>query len=59
VWKAHVLGHAARIVNVQPRTTGALFGQCSTMVIELQGDADDVIAFFGQHRRDNRTVNAA
>ena len=55
----HRLGHPPRVVNVPPRTAGTLFRQRRAVIVKLQGDAHDVIAFLGQHRRHNRTVDAA
>ena len=55
--KPHSLGHPPRVMNIPPRTAGALLGQRRAMVIKLQGDAHDVIAFFSQHRRHDRTVD--
>jgi hypothetical protein len=57
--KAHLLGHAAGVVDVAARAAGALLGQRRAVIVELQGDADHVIAFLGQHRGHDGTVDAA
>ena len=59
VGKAHFLGHAAGIVNVDPGTAGAFLGQSRAVVIKLQGDPHDIITFLGQHRGHNRRIHAA
>ena len=41
-------GDAARIVNILPRATRAFAMGSLAMIIELQCDADDVIALLGQ-----------
>jgi hypothetical protein len=46
--KAHLLGHAAGVVDVAARAAGALLGQRRAVIVELQGDAHHVIAFLGQ-----------
>ena len=57
--KAHGLGHPRRIMNVAPRTAGALFGQGRAVVVKLQGDAHDVIALVLQHGRHDRRIHAS
>ena len=57
--KAHILGHAARIVNVDPRATCPLLGKGRAMIVELERHADHVITFLGQMRRHHRTVHAS
>ena len=57
--KAHFLGHAAGIMNVDPGTAGPFLGKGCAVVIKLQGDADHVIPFLGQHGGHDRTVHAA
>jgi hypothetical protein len=59
VREVHFLGHAARIVDVDPRAAGAFLGQRRAMIVKLQRHAHHVIAFFGQHRRHDRAVHAA
>ena len=59
VGKAHFFGHPARVMDVAAGTAGALFRQRGAVVVELQRDADHVIALFGQLRRDDGTVDAA
>ena len=58
VGEAHLLGHAAGIVDVAPGAAGALAGQRGAVIVELQRDSHDVIALFGQLRRDDGTVDA-
>ena len=57
--EAHFLGHAAGIVNITARATGAFLGQRRAMIVELQRHAHNVVPLFGQHCRHNRTVHAA
>ena len=57
--KAHFLGHAAGIVNIAARTTGAFLGQSRAMIIKLQGHAHDIIAFLGQFCSHDRAIHAA
>lgn len=57
--KAHGFRHAPRIMDITPGAAGALFRQRRAMVIQLQRDADHVIAFFLQHGGHHRTVDAA
>ena len=59
VGKPHLLGHAAGIMNVAPRTAGTFLGQSGAMVIKLQGDAHHVIAFLGQFGGHDGAVHAA
>ncbi len=55
--KAHGFCHTPRIMNIATRTARAFFGQCGTVIVKLQGDANDVIAFVGQLGGYDRTVN--
>ncbi len=57
--ESHPLGNAAGVVNVLTGAAGALFGQRRTVIVKLQRDADHVISLRRQHRRHNRTVDAA
>ena len=57
--KTHLLSHPAGVVDVDPGTASALFCKGRAVIIQLQGHADDVIAFLGQLRRDHGTVDAA
>ena len=59
MWESHLLRHTPCVVNVAPGAAGALFRQRGAMVVELKRDADDVVAFFRQHRGDNGAVDAA
>ena len=47
------LGHPAGVVNILPGAAGALAVGRGAMVVELEGDADDVIAFAGQKGGDH------
>ena len=58
VRKIQVLRHASRVMNITPCATGSFFGQCSTMVIELQCDAHNIIALLRQIGCHNRAVDA-
>ena len=53
------VGHAARILDVLAGAAGALAADRLAMVVELERDADDVVAFGLQQRRDHRGVDAA
>ncbi len=57
--EAHILGHAAGIVDVDASATGAFFGQRRAVIVKLQGDADHIIAFFRKHGGHDRAVDAA
>ena len=59
VGKTHFFRNPPRVMNVYACAARPLFRQCSTMIIKLQCHAHNVIAFFGQHCRDHRAVNAA
>ena len=51
--KAHFFGHAACIVDVTTRAARAFFRQRRPVIVKLQGDAHDIIAFFGQFGGDD------
>src|SRR5690606_4942792 len=51
--------HAPSIVDVLSGATGALLPGRRTVVVELQGDADDIVAFRAQQRGRRRAVDAA
>ena len=53
------IGNAARIVNVLARAAAALPARRRAVVVELQGDADDVVAGPRQECGDNRGIDAA
>ena len=57
VREPHRLGDPPRVVNVAPGAAGALPACGRAVVVELQRDADDVVALFGQHRRHDRAVD--
>ncbi len=59
VREAHLLGHAAGVVDVAAGAAGALLGQRRAVVVELQRDADDVVALFGKLGGHDRAVDAA
>lgn len=59
MWKAHRFGHAGGILNVASSAAGTLFRERRAVVIQLQRDANDIIAFAGQLGRDDRTVDPA
>jgi hypothetical protein len=44
-------------MNVLARTAGAAPSDCLTMIIELEGDADDIAALLLQQRGDDRGVH--
>ena len=56
---AEPVGHAPRVVDVLAGAARALAPRRGAVVVELQRDADDVVAFGGQQRRGYRTVHAA
>src|SRR6516225_5948 len=58
VGDAKPVGDAARIVDVLARTAGAAPADCLTMIIELEGDADDLATLLVQQRGDDRGVHA-
>ena len=58
VREADRLRDPPRVVDVAPGAAGALPRQRRAMVVELQRDADDVMARLGQHGRDDRAVDA-
>ena len=57
--KAHFLGDAAGVMDVDPGTAGAFLGQRRAVVVELQRYAHHIIALFGELGRDDGTVDAA
>ena len=56
---ADPLGDIARIVDVLPGAAGALAMGGRAVIIELQRDADDVVAFRLQQRSRRRRIDAA
>ena len=56
---ADTLGHFAGIMNVLPRTAGALAVRRRTVVVKLQRDSDYVVALRLQQRSRDRGVDAA
>ena len=59
VRNAERLGDAARVVDVLAGAAGALAVRRRAMVVELQRDADDVVALGLEQRRDDRGIDAA
>jgi hypothetical protein len=59
VRNADLFGDAARIVNVVTGAAGALAVNGGTMIVELQGHADDIVAFGFQHGRSDRRIDTA
>ena len=55
----HGFRDTPRIMDIDARTASPFARQCRTVVVKLQGDADDVIAFLGQHGGDHGTVDTA
>ena len=51
--------HPAGILNVLPGATRALARRRLAMIVELQRDADDVVAFRPQQGRDDRGIDPA
>jgi hypothetical protein len=51
---ADALGDGARIMNVAAGAAGALAVGRRAVVVELQGDADHVVAGLGEQRRRDR-----
>ena len=49
----------ARVMNVLAGAAGALAVDRLAVVVELQGDADDVVALARHHRGDDRGIDAA
>ncbi len=56
---ADPLGDVAGVVDVLPGAAGALAVSGRAMIVELQGDADDVVTFGLQQRSRHRRVDAA
>src|SRR5664279_1827090 len=56
---ADALGNAARIIDVLPRAAGALAVGGGAVIVELQRDADHVIAFGLEQRGSHRGIDAA
>ena len=56
---ADPLGDIARIVDVLPGAAGALAMGGRAMIVKLQRDADDVVAFGLQQRSRHRGIDAA
>ena len=56
---AERLGDAAGVVDVLAGAAGALAVHGGAVVVELQRDADDVVALALQQRRDDRGIDAA
>ena len=56
---ADPLGDRAGVVDVLPGAAGALAMGGGAVVVELQRDADDVVAFGLQQRRRHRRIDAA
>ena len=59
VRNAEAFGDVAGVVNVLPGAAGALAMGGRAMIVELQGDADDVIALGLQQRGRHRRIDAA
>jgi hypothetical protein len=59
MWDAKARGHRAGIMDIDPGTAGSLRLNGDTMIIELQGDADDLIALLMQEGCRHRTVDTA
>src|SRR5215470_13222461 len=58
VGDAKPVGDTAGVVDVLARTAGAAPPECLTMIVELEGDADDVATLLLEQRGDDRGVNA-
>src|SRR3546814_4037451 len=56
---AETLGHLAGIVDVLPGAAGPLLRQRHAMAVELQGDANNLVALAVQQRRGDRGVHPA
>ena len=56
---AKPVGHVTRVVYVLPGTACALAGGGGTMVVELQGDTNDLVPGFVQQAGDDAAVHAA
>jgi hypothetical protein len=56
---AELLGNAARILNVLSGATGALLPDRGTMIVQLQGDADHLVARAHHQCGSDRRVDAA
>src|SRR3546814_11060712 len=59
MWNADHVGNVARVLYVLSGAAGALLLHGNTVVIELHGNADDVIALLFEQRSRQRTVYAA
>ena len=59
VRNADLIRYVAGIVDILPRTTGALLLDGGAMIVQLQRDADDIIALRLQHGGHNGTVDTA
>ena len=53
------LGNSSRVVDVASCAASPFFAEHRAVVVELECDAHDIVAFVGQLRRDDRTVHPA
>ena len=56
---AEMVGHPARVVDVLAGAAGALAAGGGAMVVQLQGNADHLMAGLGQQAGDGAAVDAA
>ncbi len=49
----------ARVMDVLPRTAGALAMLCGAVVVQLERDADDLVALFLEQGGNDRRIDAA
>ena len=57
--EVHHFGDAAGIINVLPGAAGTALLNGRAVIVELQRDADDVVAFVGEHGGGDGGVHAA
>ena len=57
--KAHILCHAARVMNINTCATRAFLCQSGPMIVKLQSNANHIIAFTRQLCGHNGTVDTA
>src|SRR5262245_23871633 len=58
VRNGQTIRHATRVVNVLAGAAGPGPSQRLAVIVELQGDADDLVTLLFQHRRRDRRINA-
>ena len=59
VRNANLIRYIAGIVNILPRAAGAFLLDGCAMIVQLQRDADDIVALRLQHGGHNGTIDTA